>query len=314
MRSLLVLILLTVPSFPQGVSVVVRHRNTTVSQVATPTYDHDTGSYVTSVTVAISDATGGASIFYCAATGSNCNPVGGTSYTVPVNVVVDQTHLCSYATHSGMTDSATKCATYTITSSGFPFTSILDNFNRADVGPPPSADWNTMLGSGHGEFAVISNQLQATTVTNGYAADYYNLATYGPNAEVYITVVTVPATNGNISVWLRCTNCLDTTPTGYYLTINKVSGAANDTWTFRRMVTGVATVIGSCSNQEISNGDGYGFSAVGSTLTAYYKASGGSWAQECQVTDGNITGAGYLALTSDQTTPVFDNFGGGTIP
>jgi hypothetical protein len=88
------------------------------STVATPTYNNDTGSYVTTVSVTISDATGGAAIIYCTNVGSDCSPVGGTSYTTPVTITVTATHLCSYATHAGLTSSATKCGTYTITVGG----------------------------------------------------------------------------------------------------------------------------------------------------------------------------------------------------
>ncbi len=83
--------------------------------VATPTYDNDTGSYSVTVSVTISDATGGAAITYCTNVGSDCSPIGGTAYSVPVVITVTATHLCSYATHAGLTASATKCGTYTIT-------------------------------------------------------------------------------------------------------------------------------------------------------------------------------------------------------
>lgn len=115
MDKALIFLLLLGSAWGQILQTVATGKPPVASQVATPTYDNDTGSYVTTVSVTISDATGGAAITYCTAVGSDCSPVGGTSYTVPVVITVDTTHLCSYATHAGMTDSATKCGTYTIT-------------------------------------------------------------------------------------------------------------------------------------------------------------------------------------------------------
>lgn len=159
------------------------------SQVATPTYDNDTGSYVTSVTVTISDSTGGAAITYCTATGSDCDPVGGTSYSTPVTVSVDTTHLCAYATHSGMTDSATKCATYTITASSSPITRTGSCSNQATA--PATC---TLSAVNTGDLIVCQGYRGASTTAPG---------TPGSNTSVLTRATTASGTTAAERIWCR---------------------------------------------------------------------------------------------------------------
>jgi hypothetical protein len=149
MKNLILFLLVLAPAFSQILVGVSGGSPTASNTVATPTYDNATGSYVTTVSVTISDSTSGASITYCTATGSDCSPVGGTSYTIPVVVTVDTTHLCSYATHAGLTDSATKCATYTITTPTAP--TYIANSARSGVVTPGdyTANFTVTGGTGH---------------------------------------------------------------------------------------------------------------------------------------------------------------------
>ena len=84
-----------------------------LATVATPTYNYDAGTYSGSVTVTISDATGGSSVVYCTDTSNTCTP--GASYVSPVTISTTGTYLRSQATKSGMESSAVKSALYTIT-------------------------------------------------------------------------------------------------------------------------------------------------------------------------------------------------------
>jgi len=138
--------------------------NSSGATVSTPTYNNDTGSYVTTVSVTISDATGGAAIIYCTATGSDCSPVGGTTYSVPVVITVTATHLCSYATHAGMTDSATKCGTYTITTGGGGITAVAA---PACVGHATSAVISAVNNTGANLFVLsVSSTSGATSISD----------------------------------------------------------------------------------------------------------------------------------------------------
>ena len=67
----------------------------------------------------------------------------------------------------------------------------------------------------------------------------------------------------------------------------------------------------------MSAGDSIGMSMVGSTITVYYKASGGSWTSLGTRTDSTYTAAGRLQLgqwlSSSGVASTIDNFGGGAI-
>lgn len=94
----------------------------------------------------------------------------------------------------------------------FPVTSVLDNFNRSAVGPPPSASWTTGLGRSWGFKVNASNQMVAEATTgNEEYAQYYNVATYGPNCEVYITLAAVDSNaNAGFALLLRLGGTLST--------------------------------------------------------------------------------------------------------
>ena len=49
----------------------------------------------------------------------------------------------------------------------FARTSVLDNFNRADVGPPPSSQWSGPHESAMGVHKVTSNQCAPNTAFAG---------------------------------------------------------------------------------------------------------------------------------------------------
>lgn len=85
---------------------------TGTAQVATPSFSSETGSYVNDQTVHISTSTSGASLLYCTNAGSDCSP--GTAFTTDVPISATGTHLCAKGTKSGLGDSNTHCATYTL--------------------------------------------------------------------------------------------------------------------------------------------------------------------------------------------------------
>lgn len=70
----------------------------------------------------------------------------------------------------------------------FPTTPILDNFNRGDEGPPPSANWTTVTWS-DGGLKVLSNAAVPEATTTGDYIIYWNASTFGPNLEARFTIV-----------------------------------------------------------------------------------------------------------------------------
>src|SRR5688572_22948208 len=69
----------------------------------------------------------------------------------------------------------------------FPCTSLLDDFNRTNEGPPPSANWTTGVDGSTGGFAVSSNT--AVAQDGSFSSAYWNATTFGPDTEVYVTMV-----------------------------------------------------------------------------------------------------------------------------
>jgi hypothetical protein len=192
----------------------------------------------------------------------------------------------------------------------FPTTGVLDAFtdtNGVDL-PAHSASW-VAPPAGAANLEVQSNQ--ATGTTAGYCLNYRS-TNYGPSSEAYVTVVTPPATSGIATVGVRYANETSfATLDGYNLTLTVAAGT--DTLAIQRIDNGVSTTLGAAISQEVSAGDAIGLFANGSTLQAYYKASGGSWGQAgTDRTDSTYSAAGKIALLCTGTTVRFDDFGGGT--
>lgn len=188
----------------------------------------------------------------------------------------------------------------------FPTTSVLDNFNRTNEGPPPSASWSGPVFSGHGQLKVSSN----TCIPDGAGNknDYWNVATFGPDSEAFVTITSKGATAW-VDVFVRLASPGTTGVDGYSVEMD--SGAA--TVTHYRIDNGVLTALGSAISQAFSNGDALGLKIVGSTLQAYRQPSGGSWATLGTTrSDSTYTAAGNIGLHAANTSVVMDDFGGGT--
>jgi hypothetical protein len=193
----------------------------------------------------------------------------------------------------------------------FPTCGILDNFNRTNEGPPPSASWNT---GSTDSFKVVSN----TCVPNeAYGSGNYWLTSLGPDIEAYITIKTALNANADyFTLGVRTTDGATPIETGYVIRYTKLAGT--DTLVLGRIDSSVLTALATY-NQEISANDSIGISAIGNILTAYYKASGGSWTTlgTYDITSDatKYTTAGYIAINDYEITNaiVLDDFGGGTV-
>jgi hypothetical protein len=180
----------------------------------------------------------------------------------------------------------------------FPTTSILDNFNRADgdVG----SNWGAPAWIDTVRLAISTNQVQFNDAGGG---GYYNVSTYGPDSEVYITITTL---SGSLELYLR----LDTpgaAANGYRLRFRSAFAQL----LYYRLDGGVATQLGATDTLTLSSGDSVGGDMVGSTLTAY--TNQGAWGSISTRTDTTYTAAGYIGIDGSATAMLADNFGGGTI-
>lgn len=182
----------------------------------------------------------------------------------------------------------------------FPTTGILDTANRADEGPPPSANWTQVWFNGISGITVFSNQFKPT----GAGADaYWSAATFGPDTEVYITYATVSA---RLVLGGRLTTIGDGTTSGYYLDY----GGATAGRLFR-LDSGASTQLGATFGVNATSGDKYGLEIVGSALTAY-KDGGGGFASVDSRTDTTYATAGAIGMAFSASGGRGDDFGGGT--
>lgn len=192
----------------------------------------------------------------------------------------------------------------------FPTTSVLDNFTgtNGDDLPVYSANWQATTTGG----AALEIQGNAATGTSAGGNNTNSWATsYGPDCEVYVTISTVAAAGNVILLFARGVQTTSlSTVDGYVLRYAPAAGT--DTLTIQSVTNGVQTSIGAAFSQEIANGDSIGLECVGTTLTCYYKPSGGSWGSLFSRTDSTYTAAGQVALFSTSTGVRFDAFGGGT--
>lgn len=186
----------------------------------------------------------------------------------------------------------------------FPTTGLLDQFDRADEGPPPSANWtNDIFGAGNNGLSVISNECGSSA---GVANGYWSPVAFGPDCEVYCTVAVAPlADTGKIRLYLRLQNIGTGTTDGYLTELPKALGSV----IIYRVDNAGITLLDFVSTPAFAAGDVLGFEAVGTALTVYKNG-----AAIIATTDATYAGAGYVGVQLPDTTTRIDNFGGGTIP
>lgn len=187
----------------------------------------------------------------------------------------------------------------------FPTTSVLDDFNRANTGPPPASSWsNSIQGSGLNGLQVVSNSLQ-NSGSFEQRESYWNVATFGPDSEVYITVTTVGITA--MRLYTRLASPGAAGADGY------VAYFTSTTLFMYRMDDTALTQLGASVSVSYSDGDSLGLEAISNAITTYKKTAGGAWASIASRTDGTYTAAGNIGVGTDAQNWVLDDFGGGTI-
>lgn len=182
---------------------------------------------------------------------------------------------------------------------------LLDNFNRANEGPPPSASWlSSAFSTGTSQMAVVSNALKRPG--SGYGSAVWGTQ-YGPDTILIVTLSTV----GDFTMILRGQAPGSGAWDGYELAYT------NSTHTFLLDVVTNNTngpTLASTSSTTLSNGDKVAFMVIDNTLSMAVN-SGGAWSADLLTASAgaSITGAGYVGIWANGTTPVFDDFSAGTV-
>lgn len=202
---------------------------------------------------------------------------------------------------------------------GFPMTSVLDNFNRANTGPPPSSSWDyptTSLNVGLG--LIVSSNLLKVSLTGGGDADSYWKTVCGPDCEAYFTITTFPSGTQDVGINLRGLNpgaggSGGTTFSGYEIDVAALNTTA--TLKYFRADSNVYTQLGSTETPgNFVAGDKFGVQMIGSTVQAW-RFHSGAWATYgASRTDATYGGAGIIgAIIGANATTRLDDFGGGTL-
>lgn len=198
----------------------------------------------------------------------------------------------------------------------FPTTSVLDDFNRGNEGPPPSVAWGTgSIDTSTSTLKVVSNKCvdDATTFTGGYYG-----TSYGPDCECYVTLATLMTDTTNVDVFVRLVDQGTADRNGYEFRYTRDdSKPGGITRMFRLDDSGGETQLGASVNDTsgaLAAGDKIGCEAIGSDIAGYrYRAA--AWSSILSRSDATYSAAGRLGLRSGDglNAVAFDDFGGGTI-
>jgi hypothetical protein len=194
----------------------------------------------------------------------------------------------------------------------FPITPVLDNFNRANTGPPPSASWtNDLRAAGSPGLAVRTNQVTALSVDSAGASSWWSAKTFRDDNEAYVTFGNAPL--DDFELFARGSAFSGGFPQGYL-----VWWRSSDSTLFLQRygpggTGGYANLTGGIV-QTLSAGDAVGIRVIGSSVQAWYKPSGGSWSMIASATSTLFTTGGQIGLLVYGIRPTFDDFGGGSLP
>lgn len=184
---------------------------------------------------------------------------------------------------------------------------LLDDFNRADVGPPPSASWtDKVLSADANGLKVLSNVLAPGGAPTVPASSYWSAATFGPDVQAYVTVSTVGT--AQVRCWARVANpgAVGTT-NGYF--VNNIPATSLRIF---RVDNDVATQLTSNLGAAAGSGDKFGIECAGTKISAYLFTAG-SWSQTASITDATYSAAGYVGLRiSSDAAGRLDDFSAGT--
>lgn len=186
----------------------------------------------------------------------------------------------------------------------FPVTSVLDAFNRANEGPPPSSSWSNAF---QASLQVVSNELVGGDISREGAAGW-NTPFASVDLEMFTTIGSVALTDGGgpFALLFRMQVPNDYLQDHYRLKVQNSGGLGFIE--IVRFQSGSGTSVGfSYLSGSIAVGDQIGVSVIGSLFRVYWKGS-----LVLSYTDSGITTGNYVGLwviTGLATT--FDNFGGG---
>jgi len=202
----------------------------------------------------------------------------------------------------------------------FPSTGIIDNFNRADANSLGS-NWSRGYGDLLGVFGIQSNQADVYSQVSGYTQGYWNQATYGPQAESFITVTDWGDGLGRINLTIKMINPDSTnTSSGYTLTVYGANWPSTPSqFHLKYVAEGVSYLIGDPVSPAVSvaDGDKYGVRYADGVLSGWHcPVSTGQWYCVVAIADDRYedqvgVNLMYHHAGSGLYDILLDDFGGG---
>ncbi|HET9462206.1 MAG TPA: fibronectin type III domain-containing protein, partial [Gaiellaceae bacterium] len=184
--------------------------------------------------------------------------------------------------------------------------SVLDNFNRANENPlSDQGRWsNSIIPGAENGLHVSSNQLACSVATT--CTGWRNNAQYGPNAEVYARLNTLPGVNNQLRLYARLQM---PAVSGYVLWAAQQSGT-DEVW-LDRFDAGAATRLLTIPH-ELAPGETMLLRVQGTSIEAWSN-DGSTWSRLGVVQDATHSAPGHVGVGLRGTSGRVDDFGGRTM-
>lgn len=193
-----------------------------------------------------------------------------------------------------------------------PTQGVLDNFNRADEGPPPSSSWlNGLQGSVDSTgIKVVSNVAVANT--NAKAAATWNTV-FNADQSVYAQLKERTGQT-DVRLWVRVGNPTLSSITGYQFRYY-FDGSAFKMNAYYLSDDSTSVQITSPSANvtfDYSVNDYISVTPIGTTFYICKSSDGTSWTEQGSFSDSTKNTSGYIGISLEGNSATsFDNFGGG---
>lgn len=199
-----------------------------------------------------------------------------------------------------------------------PTTSVLDDYNRSNTGPPLGGNWSVITAITAAGFKIISNYAQPGGDSSA-CYEYWNAATFGPDSEVFYDLPAIDAASDYVGValMLGVANPTLASITGYEIdfVIRDTGSPVNSVLVSRIDNSTTIVQLGAAASYTIVAGDTLWAKKVGSTISVYAKHAAGSYSLIMERTDANYStgriGKGWWYNIAANTH--IDNYGGGTV-
>jgi hypothetical protein len=187
---------------------------------------------------------------------------------------------------------------------------VVDAFNRPNETLSDLTRWtNGIIGSSESGLNVTANTLACSLSTTCTA--WRNATQYGPDAEAWAKITTLPGTGNAIRLYVRLQQPGSTSFRGYMLRTNQVNGGTDqvylERWNPGNSLTTLLTM-----NQELAVGDTLLLRDQGTMLEAW-RNNGTSWSRLGAVTDATYSAAGFAGVGMRGSTGRLDDFGARTM-